>query len=118
MRQLSLRLFAVLSVALFGIALQPAHAAVVPAESLKLVVDSSPAQTEAVQWRRGGRGYGRPRPYGYRPYRPARIYRPMRVRPAYVGGYRPVYNDYDPCKRRIQVWNGYRYIIRRVRVCR
>lgn len=72
--------------------------------------------TEQVQWRRGHgyrRGYYRPGRF-YRPWRP--YYRPVYYRPYYAA---PVY--YGPrtvCRvRNRQVWNGWAYVWRPVRVC-
>ncbi|HRK25114.1 MAG TPA: hypothetical protein PLQ11_09195, partial [Beijerinckiaceae bacterium] len=64
---------------------------------------------------RGGRGWHGPRafhrPVHWRP-RPVhrRVYWGPRIRPVY-------YAPYPRCFRRGWVWNGYRYVWRRYRVC-
>ena len=55
--------------------------------------------------------YGAPRYRPYRAYRPYRVYRPYTY-------YRPVYVAPRCVTRTRQIWNGYRWVWRPVRVCR
>ena len=63
---------------------------------------------------------GSPRYRAYNPYRPVYrpAYRPYRAYRPYTTYYRPVYVAPRCFTRTRQIWNGYRWVWRPVRVCR
>lgn len=73
---------------------------------------------DQVRWRGGGRGYHRGfhRRAHFRPWRP--VYRPYYYRPRPVYFAPPLYGPRTVCRvRNRQVWNGWAYVWRPVRVC-
>jgi hypothetical protein len=125
-----------------GLGGAPSQAAMVPAGVGALAEVANPVQATEVRWRGGrggfrGGGWRGPRafhrPVGFAPrhgYRraswgPRPVYRRgyWGPRPAYSSVFwgfdaAPVYYVAHPgCLRRAKVWNGYRYVWRRVRVC-
>lgn len=111
--------FAALALLIAGLAPLPASASMAPAGLATAADQVSPLAVTEVRWGRGGgrgfrgggfrghRGFYRPRAH-FRPYRAHRsFYRP-----------RPVYYGYGrSCIRRGWVWNGWRHVWRRYRVC-
>lgn len=97
-----------------------ARAAVVPGLT---AVGEAGVLTDTVRWR--GRGYHGPRFHGPRFYGPRmhrrhvgvyrHQWRPRRVRPIFVYQPYPAYRY--SCIRRGWVWNGWRHVWRRYRVC-
>lgn len=115
-------IFAALALLFSGLAPLPASAAMAPAGLATAADQVSPLAVTDVRWGRGGGrgfrgGYGGHRGFrgGFHAprahFRPYRAHRPMyRPRPMYYGYGRS-------CIRRGWVWNGYRNVWRRYRVC-
>lgn len=111
-----------------GLLPMPGQAAMAPGGLSELASAANPAAATEVRWGRrggwhGGRGWHRPRAI-YRPvhFRPRPVYRRAHwgPRPVYRRAYwgTPVYyTPYPRCIRRGWVWNGYRHVWRRYRVC-